>query len=532
MEVSASRKNEQFDKDRFDSLSPLEKEKVLEALQVIEQGKELNPLYFYNHPTLSERPVHWKQLEFHRMPYRDRYFFGGNQSGKTTAGLVDDIIQAIDLDAVPDHLKFAKRYEPPCFIRILTTDMVTLELTVYQKIKELVPKDQLVSNKWERAFNQQQRVLRFKNGSMIQFMTYKQEVKTMGGATLHRVHFDEEPPFDVWSENNLRIMRRGGDMITTMTPLEGLTWTYADVWEKIAENQAYERQTGCIWEAPEENVGIVLVDMDDNPFLSEEDKFNTLRNFPPEVIDARKRGKFVHFAGLIYGEFREPEHVVPTAEIVQLDEQDREVINPNLNVVVGIDPGIRNRCAVLYAALDFDDNMYIFDEIYEQGKTISEICNQIKLTNAKWQVEPIYYVIDPASRNRNNQTGRSDQMEFSDNGIFTIAGQNAVEAGINRVKERLRNQRMFIFDGCTSVIKEFKKYRWRDSPRTGDDGKPVPVKTEDHAMDALRYIVMSRPYLPEEQTKRDETYLQRVMREDQERSASKPPITPQGGLFS
>lgn len=525
--------NEEFDLERFNLLSPLEKEKVLEALGIIKDSKELNPLYYYNHPVLSERPVHWKQLIFHGMPFRERYFFGGNQSGKTTAGLVDDIIQAIDGDAVPDHLKFIKRYEPPCYIRVLTTDMITMELTVYQKIKELVPVDQLVSGKWERAFNSQQRVLRFKNGSMIQFMTYKQEVKTMGGATLHRVHFDEEPPFDVWSENNLRIMRRGGDLITTMTPLEGLTWTYSDVWEKVAENPDYETKENCVWEAPQENTGIVLVDMDDNPFLSEEDKYETLKNFPPEVVDARKRGKFVHFAGLIYGEFRESEHVIPTAEIVQLDENDNEIINPNVNVVVGIDPGIRNRCAVIYAALDYEDNLFIFDEIYEQGKTISEICDQIKLINAKWQIEPIYYVIDEAARNRNNQTGRSDQMEFADNGIFTIMAQRAVEAGINRVKERLRNQRIFIFDDCRYLIKEFKKYRWRESPRTGEDGKPVPVKTEDHAMDALRYIVMSRPYLPEEQRKNDETYLQRVMREDQERfDNSKAPVTQYGGVFS
>lgn len=523
---------EKFDKSLLDSLSPLEKEKALEALGVIEGSIEYNPLFYYNHELLSEKPVHWKQLAFHAMSYKERYFFGGNQSGKTTAGLVDDIIQAIDWEEVPEHLHFVKKYDPPCYIRILSTDMTTLELTVYQKLQELVPRDQLIGGRWDKGFNQQQRVLRFKNGSMMQFMTYKQEVKTMGGATLHRVHFDEEPPKAVYEENKLRVMRRGGDLITTMTPLEGLTWTYSDVWEKVAEKQEYEVEKDILWEAPEENTGIVLVDMDDNPYLSEEDKFETLRTFSPEVIDARKRGKFVHFAGLIYGEFDRKTHIIESSDVVQVDAEDNtDIINPHANVVVGIDPGIRNRCAVIYSALDAEDNMYIFDELYLQGSTIEEVCKLIKKTNAKWKVSPIYYVIDPASRNRNNQTGRSDQMEFSDHGIVTIAGQHDVEPGINRVKERLRNQRLFIFDNCYNVIKEFTKYRWRDSPGTGEDGKPQPVKTEDHAMDALRYLVMSRPYLPEQIRQRDETYLQQVMREDREKFDKQRPTSEYGGIY-
>jgi phage terminase large subunit-like protein len=510
---------------RLENLSPLQRAKALEALEVIRDFKELNPLYFYNHPILSDKPVHWKQLAFHAMQQRDRYFFGGNQSGKTTAGLVDDIIQAIDWDAVPEHLKFVKKYEAPCFIRILTTDMVTLELTVYQKIKELVPKDQLAGGKWDRAFNSQTRVLRFANGSMIQFMTYKQDTATMGGATLHRVHYDEEPPRDVWEENNLRIMRRSGDQIMTMTPLQGLTWTYNDVW--MARDGQDEVIKDTIYDGNE--MGIIVVDMDDNPHLSAEDKFNTLRGYPPEAIEARKKGKFIHFAGMIYSEFSRQDHVFTDSAIFTTNDLDQLVISPHVNVVVGIDPGIRNRCAVIYAALTSDDKLFIFDEIYEQGKTIGEVCKLIHLTNSKWQVNPLYYVIDPAARNRNNQTGRSDQMEFSDHGIVTIAGQHAIEAGINRVKERLRNHRLYISSDCSNIVREFEEYRWREAPQSGEDGKPQPVKTKDHAMDALRYLVMSRPYVPEEYTERNETPLQKLMREDQEKAGIVRPTSSFGG---
>jgi hypothetical protein len=49
-------------------------------------------------------------------------FLGGNRSGKTTVGIVDDLIQAIDHDAVPEHLKQYKLWEPPFYCRIITPD--------------------------------------------------------------------------------------------------------------------------------------------------------------------------------------------------------------------------------------------------------------------------------------------------------------------------------------------------------------------------------------------------------------------------
>ena len=44
------------------------------------------------------------------------------------------------------------------------------------------------------------------------------------------------------------------------------------------------------------------------------------------------------------------------------------------------------------------------------------------------------------------------------------------------------------------------RYRWKQPPRTGEDGPQKPVKKDDHLLDALRYAVMSRPYLPQCQT--------------------------------
>ncbi len=44
---------------------------------------------------------------------------------------------------------------------------------------------------------------------------------------------------------------------------------------------------------------------------------------------------------------------------------------------------------------------------------------------------------------------------------------------------------LYIFSSCPNLIREIKSYFWG----SGD----APVKRDDHAMDELRYYLMSRP---------------------------------------
>jgi len=54
------------------------------------------------------------------------------------------------------------------------------------------------------------------------------------------------------------------------------------------------------------------------------------------------------------------------------------------------------------------------------------------------------------------------------------------------------------------------------------DGKPRPVKRDDHLLDALRYVVMSRPYMPKAPENRKKLdRLQESMIQDQQRAATR-----------
>lgn len=519
----------QVNKKKLEELTPLQREAYLKKLERLEKYKETHPLYFYNHPDYSTRPVHMKQMQFHAImverPLINKVaLFGGNQSGKTTAGVADDWIQAVDLEILPQHLKMFKRYKPPFKCRVFTPDLQDTMQVVQDKFQELCPVSQMVGGSWESAYSKEERIARLKNGSYFQFMSYEQEVKKVGSATLHRVHFDEEPPLKFFEESLPRLMRYGGDMIFTMTPLEGLSWAYEKMW--IASGGDNDLAKWLFINEHERKASIV-VDMDDNPYLGDEQKESVLKEYDLSTSKARKEGRFVHFAGLIYNEFKEHVHVCDPYEHEL--ENDKPFANINSNVIVGIDPGIRYT-GLVWAGLDEHNRMYAFDEALLEGWTIKEVCEYIKRTNNYHEIEPIFNVIDPQARERSKQTGKTDQSEFTKYGIYTILGQKAWSTGVDQVKQRLRDRMLFIFRNCTGLRKEFTLYRYKEeSNRTENEAKPAPVEKDDHRLDALRYIVMARPYLPAEIVIDERSDTQRKLDADKDRTANRPSMSEFGG---
>ena len=66
-------------------------------------------------------------------------------------------------------------------------------------------------------------------------------------------------------------------------------------------------------------------------------------------------------------------------------------------------------------------------------------------------------------------------------------------SGIAQVKSYLNRKNgfpnLYVFSSCVNMIREFKGYFWGEGES--------PVKRADHAMDELRYYLMTRPkHLP------------------------------------
>lgn len=75
--------------------------------------------------------------------------------------------------------------------------------------------------------------------------------------------------------------------------------------------------------------------------------------------------------------------------------------------------------------------------------------------------------------------------ELRRQGVFRVRkANNAVLPGIQLVTRLLQQRRLLVGESCRDAIREFGLYRWAE-------GSDAPEKTDDHAMDEIRYFAMA-----------------------------------------
>lgn len=475
----------------LEALNALPEEDRKEAVARLERWRDMvkaNPLLGYT--------PHPKQVEFHRAGTAVRGFVGGNQSGKTTGGGFDCAINTVPQELVPPWLADFRRlpWDSEVYGRIVVVDLVqALEGTMLPKLRKIIPKGALWKGDFDKAYNSRRRRLTFSNGSWWEFLTHDMEVDQYAGATLHFVWYDEEPPGNkgrmIHEENEQRLLHYNGYFLFTMTPMlgfGGLTYNL------LTDKGKPKRETDP------DGTFTVHVHQDDNPHLSDAAKKRSRRGKSAEAITARVEGNFVHFAGVIYPQWDENRHVVPAVDPLR-DRKTGEIL---ASVYVGIDPGIDHPSGLVWVAEDSAGRFEVIRSMKLKGATTGQIASLIQATNADLRCSPRAYIIDPASRQRSQQTGRSLLMNFVDHGIVAIPGNNDRRGGFDRIRyllepgqDRDGNQLeplLHVHAGNDQLIDEFREYRWKPAPNAESVGQEEPIKVNDDILDALRYVIMFR----------------------------------------
>ena len=124
-------------------------------------------------------------------------------------------------------------------------------------------------------------------------------------------------------------------------------------------------------------------------------------------------------------------------------------------------------------------------DVETHANAIKEISNKIG-----WHKDfsgRLKALIDPAANQKTLAYSKSVAELFFENGINVQTNFNKdLFTGINRVKSYLKSNRLYIFKNCVNLIREIKGYRWGN--------EDVPVKKDDHALDELRYYIMTKPH--------------------------------------
>jgi phage terminase large subunit-like protein len=449
-------------KDTLDKETRRQVEQLLGEYQRVVERNPLEAVFPYP-----------KQHEFLESRAFVKGFIGGNGTGKSLIGTVDDLVQACDERALPEHLRQYKRWEPPVPLRVAGPDDGVLDSTVLEKFRQLAPRAQLLGGRFDKAYNGSTRRLRFKNGSWILFNTFKQDRDSWAGVEVRRTRFDEEPPGEhgagLYTESVARLRKYTPDaqIVFTMTPLLGLTWV-SDLFEG-------------------ENAWRITAGMRDNPHIDAEAVIRSLGHLSAMERKAIIDGLFVHFAGAVVNVT--PEHVIPGLSPDYLRGKD---------VYIGIDPGVR-RAGVVWVVFDRDNRMTAFDELYPDNATVETMARDIRAKNHEWGVRDPAYIIDPSARNRQLTNAQNVEAEFARHKIYCQYGQNDRRAGILQLRGRLESRGLHITESCTNLLWEAK--RWlvatdevmaeSRAKVKGAEGTFATIGP-DHLWDPLRYIAQER----------------------------------------
>lgn len=412
------------------------------------------------------------QALFHNCDTHGRILIGGNRAGKTVSGAAESVFR------LRGNHPYQRVPEVPVFGRGSAVDIEKgLNSIMLPELRRWIPPSLLIGGSWDDSYNKQARLLTLSNGSQMDFMTYEQEAEKHAGTSRDFIWFDEEPPQFIFNEDLLRLVDRNGKWWITMTPVLGMTWVYYTYYRPLVE----EMSTGL-------NVRIFQGSSENNPHISKQALDIITEGLSEEEKQARRHGKFMAASGLIFPSFKEGVHTIAP-------------INPHdikTPIYACMDHGLRVPTAWLWFTVDSESRIIVFHEYYQAERTVEQHARAIQdWENRALTSEVLYRVGDPAISKRSDLSGGSIQGEYSENGIHIGSGNNEVKYGLNRVRKYFDNDGLFITQDCTALIRELRGYRWATySTRKSNDTKQAqdaPTKLNDHAVDALRYGICSRP---------------------------------------
>jgi len=435
---------------------------------------------------LSNVEIRFKPLPEQKMfienKARFKVYGGGFGSGKTIVGAWHALMLSL---WYPRNFGLVGRSSYPELRD--TTRRELLNLPIYVDNEE-VP---LVESPLVKSFNKSENHLVFANGSEIVFRSLDDAFGKIKSLNLGWFWVDEttEIAEEVWLglEGRLRRAKVPHVGLGTTNP-EGHDW----VWKRfIASAQKVDRIPNANPTIPEkiraysDNSFLLTAYSSDNKYLPKDYVPNLVARYPDEWVKRYIYGSFDTFSGLIYSMYRDDEpHLFDPMKVEIKDDWYR---------FVALDWGYRNPTAIYWFAVDYDGNVFIYDEYYSGGKIVSEVAEIIKAKSNGQKIQQ--YLIDPSTKNRTALNGLSIMDEFADCGLFFNPANNDVRAGINRMQEYLKVQsngfpKMRISKRCVELRNELQLYRWKDlKAGATQDAPEKPVKKDDHAVDAVRYGV-------------------------------------------
>ena len=215
--------------------------------------------------------------------------------------------------------------------------------------------------------------------------------------------------------------------------------------------------------------------MNDNLSLSEKVKARYRSMYTGVFFKRYIQGLWCVAEGLIYDMFDADLHV--------RDIQSFRHLLIDGNRYASIDYGTQNATAMLLWNKGIDGVWYCIREYYYSGrdkgkqKTDAEYADDLEQWLEGTKIKGV--IVDPSAA--------SFIAELRKRGYKVLKANNDVLDGIRLVGTKFNQGKIIISASCENLIKELASYIWDE--KAAERGEDKPVKTFDHACDALRYFI-------------------------------------------
>ncbi|MDD5355071.1 MAG: hypothetical protein PHY56_00815 [Candidatus Omnitrophica bacterium] len=461
----------------------------------IEHRKRVNPLAFYEHLP--------QQLAFHNDPSRDKNLFGGNRGGKT-----EEVAEYVIKKGLEHKLRIW------CCAETFS-DSVAIQ---QRKVWQLIPKNQIAYGSYDEINGFPNRKLKLKNGTLYTFKSYDQGVMSFAQDDCDIIWNDEEPPYDIYKEQRMRLVDRNGEMIISMTSTKGVTDLIADIFEDCDVIQS--RHSDILNEdlpviAEKNGMKFYMLWNTDNPYIDQERLKQEIKFMTRDEIKSRIHGIPVNLSGKIYPAFNKRIHIIPFEEAPLEDIQIYHILDPHDRKPWAMQWIILHKTGTSYCVDEYPNRD--FNEMISDDKTYDEYVKIIQeKEDALYDIyhRPVFKrIIDPNFGNKtiriaertDDKAHTTPKEELKKRGLEFKDGLDSLEAGHLKVREMLHYEmkgteivmqpKFFITDNCHNSIKHLSRYSRKDIMSGDGDMKDkvgVQEKYKDYA-DLVRYYLMSNP---------------------------------------
>ena len=299
-------------------------------------------------------------------------------------------------------------------------------------VKELEMYSEEYHNKSELSFTL--------NGNLIEFISVDQPTKIRGRKRNYLwLNEANEFSYEDWTQ---LILRTTEQIYLDYNPSDPYSWIYEKVLTR--DDCTFIKSTYLA-----------------NPFLDEDTitEIERLKDIDPDYWRVYGLGEIGTIQTMIFRNF----------ELV--DDMQGRLIG------YGLDFGFTNSPTALVEIRVQDDNLYIKELLYQKRLTNTDLANKLKEFGINRQTEIIGDSAEPKSIEEIHRQG------------FNIKPAKK-GAGIHLGLDIMRRYKIHITKDSLNAIKEFRGYKWA-TDKNGDVLN-VPVKVNDHLVDATRYLCLNK----------------------------------------